>query len=108
MATAVTLRFEAERSPNLPPDVKARLRRLAGQRWTQDGAVLIRAEKHSSQSRNREDALERLLALIRKAAVRPKKRIRTRPSLAAKRRRTDAKTRRGTVKALRGRPTIED
>lgn len=103
VASAVTLRFEAERSPNLPPDLKARLRRLAGQRWTVDGALVLRAEKHRSQARNREDALERLLELIRKAAERPKRRIATRPSLAAKRRRMDAKTRRGTVKQLRGR-----
>ena len=108
VASAVSLRFEAERSPNLPPDVKARLRRLAGQRWTTDGAVVIRAERHRSQARNREDALERLKELIRAAAVRPKKRIRTRPSLGAKRRRLDAKTRRGEVKALRGRPQAED
>ncbi|MEM1164326.1 MAG: alternative ribosome rescue aminoacyl-tRNA hydrolase ArfB [Pseudomonadota bacterium] len=103
VASAVTLRFEAERSPNLPPDLKARLRRLAGQRWTVDGALVLRAERHRSQARNREDAMERLLDLIRKAAERPKRRIATRPSLAAKRRRMDAKTRRGTVKQLRGR-----
>ena len=108
VASAVTLRFEAERSPSLPADVKVRLRRLAGQRWTNDGAVVIRAENQRSQSRNREDALDRLIALIRAAAVRPKKRIRTRPSLASKRRRLDAKTQRGTVKALRGRPSVDD
>ncbi|MEM7191156.1 MAG: alternative ribosome rescue aminoacyl-tRNA hydrolase ArfB [Pseudomonadota bacterium] len=103
VASAVTLRFEAERSPNLPSDVKVRLRRLAGQRWTTDGAVVIRAERHRSQIRNREDALDRLIALIRKATERPRKRIATRPTLASKRRRMDAKTRRGAVKQLRGR-----
>ena len=103
VATAVSLRFEAERSPNLPAPVKARLRRLAGRRWTTDGAVVIRAEEHRSQSRNREAALQRLIDLIAKAAERPKKRIATRPTLASKRRRMDSKTRRGAVKALRGR-----
>lgn len=108
VATAVTLRFEAERSPNLPRDVKARLRRLAGQRWTREGAVVIRAENQRSQSRNRAEALDRLVTLIRAAAVRPRRRIATRPTMAAKRRRLDAKTRRGTVKARRGRPDVED
>ena len=102
--TAVTLRFEAERSPNLPADAKARLKRLAGRRWTNDGAVVIQADRHRSQARNREDALARLVELVQKALVRPKKRIPTRPTLASKRRRVDAKTRRGTVKALRARP----
>ena len=102
VASAVSLRFEAERSPNLPGDVKIRLRRLAGRRWTTDGAVVIRAEEHRSQARNREAALERLIELIRKATERPKKRIPTRPSMGAKRRRMDSKTRRGAVKTLRG------
>lgn len=108
VASAVSLRFEAERSPNLPLDVKTRLRRLAGQRWTTDGAVVIRAENHRSQSRNREEALDRLIALIRAASVRPKKRIRTRPTLASKRRRMDAKTRRSSVKSMRGRPSLDE
>lgn len=102
--TAVTLRFEAARSPHLPGPVKARLKRLAGRRWTTDGTVVIRAESHRSQAMNREDALARLVALIRAAAARPKRRIATRPTLASKRRRLDGKTRRGAVKALRGRP----
>ncbi|MEM1298130.1 MAG: alternative ribosome rescue aminoacyl-tRNA hydrolase ArfB [Pseudomonadota bacterium] len=106
--TAVVLRFEAARSPHLAPEVKARLRRLAGRRWTQDGAVVIQADKHRSQSRNREDALTRLVELIRLAAERPKRRIATRPTLGSKRRRMDAKTRRGQVKALRGKPEGED
>jgi ribosome-associated protein len=106
--TAVTLRFEAARSPNLPPEVKARLRRLAGRRWTADGAVVIQAESHRSQMRNREDALARLVELIQKAAVRPKKRVPTRPTLASKRRRLAAKTQRGGIKRLRGRPVEED
>ena len=106
--TAVVLRFEAERSPNLPPDVKARLKRLAGRRWTTDGAVIIQVDQHRSQLRNREVALERMAELVRKATLRPKKRIPTRPTLGSKRRRMDAKTRRGSVKTMRGRPTVED
>ena len=106
--TAVSLRFEAERSPNLPPEVKTRLRRLAGQRWTNDGAVVIRAERYRSQLRNREDAVERLVELIQRAAERPKKRVPTRPTLASKRRRLDAKNRRGALKALRGRTDQEN
>ena len=77
--TAVELRFEAERSPHLAPPVKARLKRLAGRRWTLDGAVLIRAEETRSQARNRELARERLAELIRQALVAPRKRIPTRP-----------------------------
>ncbi|MBY8975308.1 aminoacyl-tRNA hydrolase [Rhodobacteraceae bacterium NNCM2] len=100
--TAVVLRFEAERSPNLPPDVKARLRRLAGRRWTADGAVIIQADQYRSQLRNREDALERLVALIRKATERPKRRVPTKPTLGSKRRRLAAKKQRGEVKRLRG------
>ena len=102
VATAVELRFEAERSPNLPDAVKARLRRLAGRRWTGDGAVVIRAEDTRSQARNREIARERLAALIASAFERPKPRRPTRPTLASKRRRLDAKTRRGAIKARRG------
>ncbi len=106
--TAVSLRFEAARSPNLPTDVKARLRRLAGRRWTADGALIIQAESHRSQARNREDALARLVALIARAAVRPKRRVPTRPTLASKRRRLVAKAQRGTVKRLRGRPDEDE
>lgn len=100
--TAVVLRFEAERSPNLPHEVKMRLRRLAGRRWTADGAVIIQADQYRSQVRNREDALERLKALIVEAAKRPKRRVPTKPTLGSKRRRLDAKKQRGAVKRLRG------
>ena len=106
--TAVVLRFEAERSPNLPPPVKARLKRLAGRCWTSDGALVIQADRFRSQIRNREDALERLVELIAKAAVAPKHRVPTRPTLGAKRRRLEAKTQRGEVKRLRGRPEGEE
>ena len=106
--TAVVLRFEAQRSPNLPTDVKARLKRLAGRRWTTDGALILQVDQYRSQNRNREDALNRLVELIRKATERPKKRIPTRPSLGAKRRRLDAKTKRSTIKAGRARPSVDD
>ncbi|MFV0409411.1 MAG: alternative ribosome rescue aminoacyl-tRNA hydrolase ArfB [Paracoccus sp. (in: a-proteobacteria)] len=100
--TAVELRFEAARSPNLPEPVKRRLQRLAGRRWTQDGAVVILAQETRSQARNRELARERLADLIRAAAVTPKRRIATRPTLGSQRRRLQAKSERGAVKSLRG------
>lgn len=103
VSTAVELRFEAERSPNLPPPVKARLRRLAGRRWTEGGALVLQVDETRSQARNREIARERLVALIRQALAAPKRRVATRPTLASKRRRLAAKTERGQVKALRGR-----
>ncbi|SIO47862.1 ribosome-associated protein [Rhodovulum sp. ES.010] len=102
VSTAVDLRFEAARSPNLPGPVKTRLKRLAGRRWTQDGAVLIQVQETRSQTRNREIARERLADLIRKALERPKRRVPTRPTLGAKKRRLKAKKVRGEVKALRG------
>ena len=102
VATAVELRFEAQRSPNLTGAVKARLKRLAGRRWTQDGAIVIRVEDTRSQARNREIARERLADLIEKALHAPKRRIKTRPTLASKRRRVERKVKRGQVKALRG------
>ncbi len=102
VATAVELRFEAARSPHLPPPVKARLQRLAGRRWTEDGAIVIRCEETRSQARNRALARERLAELLRKALNAPRKRIRTRPTLASQRRRVASKQHRGRVKALRG------
>ncbi len=108
VATAVELRFEAERSPHLPPPVKARLRRLAGRRWTAEGAIVIRVEDTRSQARNREIARTRLAALIRDALVAPRRRIPTRPGAGARQRRITAKKQRGEVKALRGRAGTED
>ncbi|MFP4405027.1 alternative ribosome rescue aminoacyl-tRNA hydrolase ArfB [Rhodosalinus sp.] len=102
VSSAVELRFEAARSPNLPEPVKRRLQRLAGSRWTKEGAVVIRVEDTRHQARNREIARERLTELIRRAAERPKKRIPTRPTLASKKRRLEAKKKRGAVKAMRG------
>ncbi|MEM9011919.1 MAG: alternative ribosome rescue aminoacyl-tRNA hydrolase ArfB [Pseudomonadota bacterium] len=104
VATAVELRFFAARSPSLPADAKARLRRLAGRRWTSEGEVIIRAERHRSQARNREEARDRLAELIAAALRRPTPRRATRPTLASKRRRLEAKAKRATVKAMRARP----
>ncbi|WP_456388968.1 alternative ribosome rescue aminoacyl-tRNA hydrolase ArfB [Profundibacter sp.] len=102
VATAVELRFEAHRSPQLTGAVKSRLKRLAGRRWTLDGAIVIRAEETRSQARNREIARERLVKLIEQALFVPKRRVKTRPTLASKRRRIEGKVKRGQVKALRG------
>lgn len=108
VSTAVELRFEAERSPSLPGPVKARLKRLAGRRWTQEGVVILRVEETRSQARNREIARERLTELIRAALHRPRHRIATKPTYASQRRRMDAKTRRGSIKSLRGRVDAPD
>lgn len=105
--TAVELRFEAARSPHLSPSVKARLKRLAGRRWTLDGAIVLRAEETRSQERNRALARERLVEMIREALVPPKPRIATRPTLGSKRRRVACKVARGQVKSLRARPEEE-
>lgn len=103
VSTAVELRFEAERSPNLPGAVKARLRRLAGRRWTKEGAIVIQCDETRQQSRNREIARDRLAELIRQATVVPKKRVPTKPTLGSKNRRIKAKKIRGEVKTMRGR-----
>lgn len=108
VSTAVELRFEAERSPNLPQAVKRRLQRIAGRRWTKDGALVIQVEDTRSQARNREIARQRLAELIRKATEKPKRRIPTRPTLGSKKRRLKAKKVRGDVKALRGKVDGEE
>jgi len=99
--TAVQLRFDAARSPSLPERVKLRLAQLAGQRMTKEGVIVIFAQTHRSQERNRAEAFERLRALIVEAAHRPRIRLKTRPTLASKQRRLEAKGRRGEVKKLR-------
>src|SRR3954453_24044449 len=101
LATAVQLRFEVERSPSLPESVRVRLKALAGRRLTQDGVLIITAQRHRTQERNREDALERLIDLIRRAAPPPFPRRSTKPPLASKRRRLDAKISRSGIKSLR-------
>ncbi len=108
VSTAVELRFEAERSPHLPPWVKARLKTLAGRRWTQDGAIVIQVDDTRSQARNRAIARERLAELVLAATHRPKRRIATKPSAGSQRRRLAAKANRGAVKALRGAVDTED
>ncbi|CAH2601154.1 Peptidyl-tRNA hydrolase ArfB [Rhodovastum atsumiense] len=106
--TAVQLRFDVRHSPSLPEAVRERLERLAGRRMTQDGVLVITAQRHRTQPRNREDALERLLELIRAAAVPPPPpRRATKPTLGSKLRRIEGKSRRGEVKRLRGRPGDE-
>ena len=101
VATAVQLRFDLRRSPSLPEAVRARAERLAGRRLTKDGVLVITAARFRSQERNREDALARLVALLREAVQRPRPRTPTRPSAGAKRRRLDDKARRGALKKLR-------
>lgn len=108
VSSAVELRFEAERSPNLPGPVKARLRRLAGRRWTKDGALILQCDETRSQARNRDIVRVRLVDLIRKAVEKPKRRVPTRPTLGSKKRRLKAKKVRGEVKALRGRVEGDD
>ena len=102
LATAVQLRFDVRHSPSLPYEVRARLERLAGRRLTRDGVLVITAQRYRTQERNRDDALTRLIELIRAAAVRPTPRRPTRPTLGSKVRRLEGKKRRGSIKALRG------
>jgi ribosome-associated protein len=102
VSTAVELRFDAAASPALTEPVRARLKALAGRRMTQDGVVVIDAQRFRSREQNRTDALDRLVRLIREAATPPKPRRPTRPTLASKLRRLDSKERRGRTKALRG------
>ena len=106
VSTAVELRFEAERSPNLTPAVKARLKRLAGRRWTNEGAIVIQAEETRSQAQNRELARERLVEMIRQALVAPKRRLATKPTYGSIQRRLVAKKVRSAIKD--GRQTPED
>jgi ribosome-associated protein len=108
VSSAVQMRFDARRSPSLGNEVSTRLQKLAGSRLTQDGVIVITASRFRAQERNRADAVERLVALIAKAAVAPVARRPTRPTKASKAKRVDEKTKRGGVKALRGRPAAEE
>jgi ribosome-associated protein len=101
LSTAVELRFDVRGSRSLPDDVSIRLQRLAGRRLTKDGILVIEAQSHRTQERNRADALARLIALIRQAAVAPKPRKKTKPSRAARTERLEHKAKRGKVKRLR-------
>lgn len=102
LSTAVELRFDARHSKSLPDEVSIRLQHLAGRRLTKDGVIVIEAQRHRTQERNRADALERLVELIRAATFLPKPRKKTKPSRAARAERLEHKTRRGKVKRLRG------
>ena len=102
VASAVELRFDARRSPSLPNDVAIKLIKLAGARATLDGVIVIFAQRFASQPRNREDARARLAALIAQAQHREKPRRPPKPTKASKTRRLDEKSRRGVIKALRG------
>jgi ribosome-associated protein len=108
LSTAVELRFDAARSPSLNPNLLARLRRLAGRRMNDDGVLIIKAQSFRKQERNRAEALARLVDLIRRAAVPPKPRHATKPTLASKQRRLNAKTRRSNIKRLRTSQPGED
>jgi len=103
VSTAVELRFEAERSPHLPAPVKARLKRIAGRKWTLEGAIIIQVDETRSQARNRDIA-----EMIRAALVVPKRRVATKPTWGSQQRRLAAKSVRGEVKALRGKVEGED
>ncbi|HEU6442753.1 MAG TPA: alternative ribosome rescue aminoacyl-tRNA hydrolase ArfB [Microvirga sp.] len=106
--SAVQLRFDVRNSPSLPEDVKARLERIAGKRLTNEGVLIITAQRFRTQERNREDAVGRLVELIRQATERPKPRRPTRPTLASKKRRLEAKGRRSEIKKGRtAKPVFE-
>lgn len=107
VSSAVQIRFDARRSRSLPNDVAIRLMKIAGSRLTQDGVIVIVAQAHRSQKRNREEAVERLVELIRQAAVRPEVRRATKPTKASKERRLASKEKRSGVKAGRARPVSD-
>ncbi|HTS42279.1 MAG TPA: alternative ribosome rescue aminoacyl-tRNA hydrolase ArfB [Xanthobacteraceae bacterium] len=108
LSTAVQLRFDVRHSPSLPNDVALRLIRIAGSRMTKDGVLVINAQRHRTQERNREDARERLVAMIREAAVRPVPRRATKPTAASRRERLESKKRRSGIKRLRqAKPSFE-
>ena len=108
LSTAVQLRFDVRHSPSLPNDVALRLMRLAGRRMTKDGVLVLIAQSHRTQERNRADARERLVGLIRQAAVVPVKRRPTKPPKASRERRIESKKRRSGLKGLRRvKPAVE-
>ena len=108
VSTAVQLRFNVRQSPNIPYAVKTRLEALAGHRLTKDGVIIIEASRFRSQLRNRGDALERLVDLIKEAAIQPVKRRATKPTYSSKLRRLDGKKKRSGTKALRsGKPELD-
>lgn len=108
VSTAVLLRFDINNSISLPNDIKKRLKRLAGNRISDDGILVIKAQTHRTQEKNRKEAMDRLDKLIEKAAIKPKPRIKTKPSVSARYRRLNAKRHRSMVKLNRRRVTSED
>ena len=107
LATAVQLRFDVRSSPSLPAEVRERLERLAGARLTRDGVLVITAQSHRTQGRNRQDALDRLIDLIRRAAIAPRLRRPTKPTKASRERRVEAKKHRAGLKLRRTRPAFD-
>jgi ribosome-associated protein len=108
VSTAVELRFRLGGWTQLPEDVRTRLERLAGRRLTTEGEIVIRADEHRTQERNRAEAMARLVDLVERATHRPKPRRRTRVPRAEKQKRLEGKTRRGQIKAKRARPRVEE
>ena len=108
VSSAVRLRFDFRHSPSLPDDVRSRLIRIAGRRVTEQGELIITAQIHRSQERNRQEALDKLIDLIKRAAVPPVPRRPTRPTAGSRKRRLESKIRRGTIKRLRGKGSAED
>lgn len=108
LSSAVQLRFDVRHSPNLPPDVRARLERMAGSRLTREGVLIISAQRHRTQERNRQDACDRLVELIRRAAIAPIPRRATKPTAGSRERRLQTKKRRSSIKGLRqNKPGLE-
>jgi ribosome-associated protein len=108
LSSAVQLRFDAAHSPNLSAGMRARLARLAGRRLNQEGILVITAQRHRTQARNRDDAMERLIALLQAAATAPAIRRPTRPTAASRQRRLATKQRRASIKRLRGPPPDDE
>ncbi|MCV6576233.1 MAG: alternative ribosome rescue aminoacyl-tRNA hydrolase ArfB [Cohaesibacter sp.] len=107
VSTAVELRFNVRRSPSLPAYIKANLKRQASHLMTSEGELVMQVQTHRTQARNREEAIERLVALIEKASHRPKRRIATKPTKASKKRRMDSKTKRGALKKMRSKGSFD-
>jgi len=108
LSSAVQLRFDVRQSPSLPNEVRIRLERLAGKRLTREGVLVITAQRHRTQERNRADARERLIELVREAATPPAPRRPTRPTRASRERRIETKKRRATIKGLRRAKPMQD
>ena len=108
VSSAVQLRFDVRRASSLPDDLRARAERLAGRRLSKDGVIVLTASRFRTQERNRTDAIDRLVALLRQAAEKPKHRKKTKPTLASKKRRREAKTHKAGIKRLRKAASITD